>query len=227
MTFPYHADHAGTTDHQKTGRWEGSPEGKAYAERNHQSAGLLLVAMGLGDLRAAWGSVAGRATGVLPAGLLTSGLFLMIWSDHDAWPIGGMSFVETFSGSDPEVLQHKLFGIASLIIGVIELGLRFGLKIDRSCAFLLPTFAVLAGTLLLAHDHGHHPNASHIARHHALLGTLAMAAGFAKGLAVSSRLLSPAGSRGSIRYGRWGAAGARTWAGLLIVLGLLLALYRE
>ena len=55
-----------------------------------------------------------------------SGIFLLIWSDHEAWPIGSWTLAETLSGKDPEMLQHKIFGILALGVGIVEWVRRTG-----------------------------------------------------------------------------------------------------
>src|SRR3712207_8174690 len=52
---------------------------------------------------------------LLPAALGLTGLFLLIWSDHEAWPIGSLTFSETIFGGDHEILQHKVYGLCALV----------------------------------------------------------------------------------------------------------------
>ena len=95
--------------------WEGSPQGIAYSEFNHHLAGAFLLLIGLSEFRQIWGLPFLLWTRLfLPVGLLGAGVFLLIWSDHEAWPIGSLTFTQTFFGHDPEILQHKAFGVLSL-----------------------------------------------------------------------------------------------------------------
>jgi hypothetical protein len=87
-------EHRNHHDHHQTpapqaGQWEGSPEGIAYSEFNHALAGVGVILVGLSELRTAigWQALA-WVRWLLPASLVGSGIFLLIWSDHEAWPIG-------------------------------------------------------------------------------------------------------------------------------------------
>jgi len=82
--------HQGKNTHTiASGQWEGSAEGIAYSEFNHALAGLGVILVGLTELRTAMGWLAlGWSRWLLPASLVSSGIFLLIWSDHEAWPIG-------------------------------------------------------------------------------------------------------------------------------------------
>src|SRR5690349_11990233 len=104
-SVPLHQDRAHAGGHHgdvqaSAEAWEGSAKGIAYSERNHHIAGLMVTLMGLAELTFAmrlssltWARI------LLPSALLLAGFFLMIWSDHEAWPIGSLSFSETFMGA--------------------------------------------------------------------------------------------------------------------------------
>ena len=171
--------------HEPTGqpgpRWEGSPEGKAYSEFNHHLAGVFVLLIGLTELREAL--VVARLAWtrfLLPLAMLGAGSFLIIWSDHEAWPIGSLSFAQTFFGSDPEILQHKLYGLLLLGIGAIELLRRTGRAGQVVWQVPLPALAIIGGLMLFLHSHGTHPAAHKIAIHHAVMGSLAISAGTCK-----------------------------------------------
>lgn len=223
------AAHSAHDEHGSSGaeQWEGSAAGKAYSERNHGVAALFLLLIGWCEFRAGWGSVPKWMKVLLPASLMGTGLFLLIWSDHEAWPIGRLSFVETFSGVDPEIFQHKLFALLSLIIGGIEGGRQLGRLTGRIWSIPLPLYAIAGGLLLLSHEHGPHPAAQQIAQHHALMAVFATTAGIAKLLAVGAER-GPIGTskRATSRTGPqspWTMA----WGGLVFALGILLLFYRE
>src|SRR5437016_10529331 len=69
-------------------QWAGSAEGKAYSEFNHHIAGVFVLLIGLSELRGALAvSMLAWSRFLLPLAMLGAGGYLMIWSDHDAWPI--------------------------------------------------------------------------------------------------------------------------------------------
>ena len=141
-------------DHHSRGSsaptWEGSPQGIAYSEFNHHLAGAFLLLIGLTEFKQIWGLPFLLWTRFfLPVGLLGAGVFLLIWSDHDAWPIGSLTFTQTFMGHDSEILQHKAFGVLSLGVGITELLRRLGRIEGRRWTVPLPLFAALGGLMLL------------------------------------------------------------------------------
>src|SRR5262245_30743091 len=153
--------------HSASGGWEGSAEGIAYSERNHHIAGLLVLLMGLAELSHALRLSSFRwARFLLPAAMTGTGLFLLVWCDHEAWPIWSLSFSQTFLGQDAEILQHKLYGILTLTVGAIELRRRLGLMGHAVWATPLPLMAIVGGFMLFGHSHGDHPSAHKIALHH-------------------------------------------------------------
>ncbi len=199
-------------------QWEGSREGIAYSEFNHHLAGVFLLLIGLSELRQALGwPVLAWTRFLLPGALGVAGVFLLIWSDHDSWPIGSMTFAETFLGSDPEVLQHKTYGVLALAVGTIEFLRRLGKFANAVWTVPLPIFAVLGGLMLFAHSHGDHPAADKIALHHVLMGTMAITAG-------SSKLISGWRQRQlATERSYW----ELVWASLVLVIGVQLLFYSE
>ena len=174
-----HQDHHHATAPQ-TEQWEGSPEGIAYSEFNHSLAGVGVILVGLSELQTAMGwHVLAWSRWLLPASLIGAGIFLLIWSDHLAWPIGSWTLTETLSGKDPEMLQHKIFGILTLGVGTVEWFLRTGKLSHLVWRALLPGFALVGGLMLFVHMHGPHPAGHHIQVHHYMMGALALAGGLA------------------------------------------------
>jgi len=210
----HHHSHASAVEDQ----WEGSRQGIAYSEFNHHLAGVLLLLIGLGEVRQALGWQSLPWTRVLlPSALIVAGIFLLIWSDHDAWPIGSLSFAETFQGHDPEVLQHKTYGILALAVGLVELLRRVGWSAHALWAAPLPLFAIVGGLMLFGHSHGDHPAAQRIVLHHVMMGTMAITAG-------ASKLIAGWRSRQRIaEQSYWDLL----WAGLVVAIGLQLLIYSE
>lgn len=211
----------GATGHgggHPSGGWEGSAEGIAYSEFNHHFAGLCDVVFGLAELGYAleyplpfWTRL------VLPGVLGVVGGFLMIWSDHDAWPIGSMSFTDTFFGQDREILEHKFYGVIALTIAFCEILRRTGRVHHPAWAAPLVLLTLVGGLLLFVHSHGNHPAMHRIELHHALLGTVGVCAALSKGLAS----WMPGALPQTVK--RWDIA----WAGSLILFGFLLLVYSE
>jgi putative copper resistance protein D len=152
---------------------------------------------------------------MLPSALMLAGLFVLVWSDHEAWPVGSLSLVETFTSGDHEILQHKIYGILALAVGSIELIRRMGRMGHKAWASPLPLMAIVGGLMLFGHSHGFHPSAGKIAIHHAVMGTMAVTAG-------SSKLVSAwAGLRESSARWEW------LWVSLILLIGVQLLVYSE
>jgi len=214
-------DHDHAVTHHSTGvpRWEGSVDGIAYSQFNHHLAAVFVLLIGLSELLAAFTlrSLAWTRF-LLPVTMLAAGGYLLGWSDHDAWPIGSLSFAQTFVGDDLEIQQHKLYALLFLSVGTVE-ALRWLGKIPgREGAWPLPILAVVGGVLLFAHDHGENPAAHSIAMNHMIMGTIAIAAGLV-------RLAAPALLRRDGLAGHW--AWQFAWPGLILLLGVQLLLYTE
>jgi putative copper resistance protein D len=200
------------------GQWEGSIQGRAYSEFNHRFVGLLVLLFGLGELGQAlryqlpfWIRL------VLPSALAVIGPYLLIWSDHEAWPIGSLTFLQTFSGQDPEIIQHKFYGVCGSIAAVSETLRRIGWAWHP--AWAAPLFILgLGGSLLLfIHSHEHHSGNHMIELHHALLGS------FGVGAAVSNAMVSWASNASKQTVNRWEVA----WAGFVTIMGVQLLVYTE
>ena len=196
-------------------QWDGSPEGKAYSEFNHHLAGLFVLLIGLSELRGVLGvSMLAWSRFLLPLAMLGAGGYLMIWSDHDAWPSGSLSFTETFFSDDFETVQHKLYAILLLTVGTIELLRRMDKVGHMAWGMPLPVFALIGGAMLFLHSHGTHPSAQMIAFHHSVMGTMAVLAGMCK---------ITAGVKPQVGRSPWGLA----WAALVLLIGIELLVYTE
>jgi putative copper resistance protein D len=198
--------------------WEGSTKGIAYSERNHHIAGFLVVMMGAAEFThvlrlssVTWARL------LLPSALVVAGLFLLIWSDHEAWPVGSLSFMETFLGGDHEILQHKVYGLLALLVGSVELFRRLGRIGHKAWASPLPLMAIVGGLMLFGHSHGFHPSAQKIAMHHAIMGTMAITAGSTK---LLSTWVTPAERSASTNW-------ELVWVSLILLIGAQLILYSE
>jgi hypothetical protein len=201
-------------EHSAAARWEGSPAGIAFSEFNHHFSAIFILVMGGAELLGAFGIPVGL---LMPAAMFLSGVYLLIWSDHDAWPIGSLSVVQTFLGGDSEMAQHKLFGVLSLYVGIMEGVRRIGWLQHPGWRIPLPAFAILGGALLLLHSHGAHPDVHKIALQHMVMGGMAVAAGISK-FAADWKQAAHATTRK-----RWGVM----WSAFIMLIGLQLLIYSE
>lgn len=149
--------------------------------------------------------------------MLLGSVILLIWSDHEAWPIGSLSFVQTFSGHDPEIIQHKIYGVLLFLAGTVEALRRIGRISNGLWSTPLPLFAIIGGLMLFGHSHGIQPSARKIAMHHAMMGTLAITAGLSK--LLSGWFHSPS----HVLSSTW----EWLWAGLIVFIGMQLLMYSE
>ena len=212
---PESSEHQG--HHAASSGWEGSAEGIAYSEQNHHIAGLLVLLMGLAELSHALRSSSFSWTRyLLPAAMTGTGVFLIVWSDHEAWPIGSLSFSQSFFGPDPEIVQHKLYGLLALAVGAIEFIRRLGSTGHAAWTTPLPLMAIIGGLMLFGHSHGYHPSAQKITLHHAVMGAMALTAG-------SSKLVGGWLGRSNHSASRWEIL----WAVLILVIGAQLLIYSE
>lgn len=213
-----HAGHHGQHGRPAPEAWEGSAKGIAYSERNHHIAGLLVILMGAAELTHAMRLAAlSWVRLLLPSALLCAGAFLLIWSDHEAWPIGSLTFGQSFFGDDYEIIQHKVYGILAFAVGSVELFRRMGRAGHRAWASPLPLMAIVGGLMLFGHSHGFHPSAQKIATHHAIMGTLALTAGSSK---LFSTWFNPTPGAAAVRWD-W------IWAFFILLIGTQLLIYSE
>ncbi|HEU4685163.1 MAG TPA: hypothetical protein VFS39_11740 [Nitrospira sp.] len=209
--------HHHTSPHASPG-WEGSAAGIAYSERNHHIAGIMVLLIGFAELNHALRLYASQWPKLLlPAAMTGMGLFLLIWSDHDAWPIGSLSFSQTVFSSDTEIIQHKAYGLLLFAVGTIEWIRRRRSSWHAAWSAPLPLLALVGGLMLFGHSHGEHPSAHKITLHHAVMGTIAMTAGSSKLLGGWLR------SRNQTTASTWEIV----WAVLIVTIGVQLLLYSE
>ena len=213
---------AGTTHDSQSehgnGNWEGSTQGVAYSEFNHRFVGLFVLLFGLAEFGHAlryqlpfWTRL------VLPSALGVIGAYLLVWSDHEAWPIGSLTFLQTFSGQDPEILQHKFYGVFATAAAVSEALRRVGWARHPAWAVPLVFLGLVGALLLFVHSHGNHPANQTIELHHVLLGSLGV------GAAMSSAMVSWGFGTSSLPVKKWDLV----WAGFVILIGLQLLMYFE
>lgn len=124
-----------------------------------------------------------RAAGPILLG--AGGLFLMIFSDFDAWPLSSEKPI-----TDPEVLAHKIFATLMMVIalGTSLVRRRKNADVGRLQAHLVAVLALAGGGILFTHVHTGAPYsevAVGVYIHHFYLGVLALMCGGAKMLELA------------------------------------------
>jgi uncharacterized membrane protein len=152
-----------------------------------------------------------RAMG--PVVLTAGGLFLMIFSDFNAWPLSNELPV-----TDPEVLFHKVLATIMIFFGIgLNLARRKEKKESASMqSHLVALLALIGGGMLFTHVHTGAPysdTAVGVYVQHFTIGCLALLCGGIKMLEV--------------RYPAHIRTWNMTWIILLVVVGFNLVTYRE
>ena len=158
----------------------------AYSEMMHHIFGVLVLGLALWlgyQMLGLPGVERMRAAG--PILLAAGGLFLMIFSDFDAWPLSSEKAI-----TDPEVLAHKIIATMMMVIGLGTslVRRREGADIGKLQAHLIAVLALAGGGILFTHVHTGAPysdTAIGVYLHHFLLGLLAILCGGVKLLELS------------------------------------------
>jgi hypothetical protein len=112
-------------------------------------------------------------------------LFLMIFSDFDAWPLSSEKPI-----TDPEVLAHKIFATLMMVIalGTSLVRRRKDADVGRLQAHLVAVLALAGGGILFTHVHTGAPYsevAMGVYIHHFYIGVLALMCGGVKMLELA------------------------------------------
>lgn len=193
---------------------------KKESEFNHHLAGFFVALAGVfillqSVLAKRWPAV----KYAWPACFLLSGIFVLIWSDTELWPFGHREWLEALQ-NNPEVLQHKVFAVLLLGLGVIEWQRARGVLKAAWSGWVFPALAIGGSVLLLFHHHeagmhgSHHTDLMARIQYQHLSYTLTgICIGLVKGLAETRTPLRAGFQKG--------------WPLLMIVLGILLMFYVE
>lgn len=165
---------------------ENTPDELAYSEMMHHVFGWLVLGLAFWlsyQMLELPGVERVRAMG--PILLSAGGLFLMIFSDFDAWPLSSEKPI-----TDPEVLAHKIIATMLIVIGLGTNLVRKRKNVDVSSlqAHLVAVLALAGGGILLTHVHTGAPyseTAVGVYLHHFWLGILALLCGAIKLLELS------------------------------------------
>lgn len=193
---------------------------KRESEGNHHLIGFF-VALG-GVFMLAQDRLKNRFPAVRyawPVCFLLSGLFILVYSDTELWPFGPKPWIQG-TITNPEVIQHKLFAVLLLGVGLIELARARERLTAVWAAWVFPVLAVAGSLLLLFHSHhsgmrgeNHMAIMAHIQAQHLSYAATGFGIGLTKGLS-------------EVRT-RWRTLFAKLWPTLMIVLGVLLMFYTE
>ncbi len=178
------------------------PDALFYSNKMHHIFGVMVMLLALtllvDNISPVWGE---RLRRFAPLLLLSGGVFLMICSDQDAWPLYQVRPFRPWS--DKEVLMHKTYATLMLLAGARGLwqwvkerrGKRGdGERAKRQAkaasdegrqlyARMMAIFALVGGGLLFTHVHSNAPYANVAAGvyiHHTVMGFLALCIGAVK-----------------------------------------------
>jgi putative copper resistance protein D len=193
---------------------------KQGSEFNHHLAGFLVALAGVfiffqRGLAREWPGV----KYVWPVCFLLVGIFLVVWSDTELWPIGRRAWLDALE-HDPEVLQHKTYAVLLLALGAIEWQRARGVLRAAWSGWVFPALAIGGAVLLLFHQHGggmhgahHMESMARIQSEHVSYSVVGIGVGLTMGL---SNLET-----------RWQEIFRRVSPLLITALGILLMFYRE
>jgi copper resistance protein D len=219
---PSHHEHAGMSMPMSTDKPTPAEllSWKLESEGNHHLIGFFVALGGLFIL--AQDSLKKRFPAVRyawPVCFLLAGLFVLVYSDTELWPFGPKPWIQG-TISNPEVIQHKLFALLLLGVGLIEMARARGRLKAVWAAWVFPVLAVAGSVLLLFHSHNagmrgenHMAVMARIQAEHLSYAATGLGIGLTKGLA-------------EVRT-RWHTVFAKLWPTLMIVLGILLMFYTE
>ena len=120
----------------------------AWSEYNHHWAGVFVVAIGLIILLSQAGVRFARHWPML---FLVLAAFLLVRSDPEIWPLGNVGLIESLR--DPEVVQHRLFVLVTILFSFFEWGVRLGRIRNPRAALIFPLIIGVGAALLLTHSH--------------------------------------------------------------------------
>jgi putative copper resistance protein D len=182
-----------------------------WSEYNHNWSGVFVIAIGLVALlaQAGW-----RPARHWPLLFLALGIFVLLRSDPESWPIGDINFFAAMRA--PEVLQHRLAVLVVFVFAIFEWRVRSGALAGTRYEYVFPLSNLVGGILLLAHSHdlNNQQEALLMELSHLGIGLFAIAAGCARWLEIRGR-------------GTMARVSAWIWPLSFVALGVVLLLYRE
>jgi hypothetical protein len=130
---------------------EADPD-KEASELNHHIAGGFLIAIGLSVIYGNRGGSLPWLRWLPPVLFVATGLFLAAWSDDEMWPRGNLNWLWLLR-HDAEALQHKLYALLLIILGIVEF-MQTSTRFRKPwLALAFPVLCVMGGASLFAHHH--------------------------------------------------------------------------
>lgn len=187
----------------------------AWSEYNHHWAGLIVVAVGLLALANRAGVGWARHW---PLCFLGLAVFLFFRSDPETWPMGDISFIDSFR--DVEVAQHRSYVLLIVVFAWFEWRVRVGRSTSQAASYVFPLLCALGGVLLLTHSHAiaNIKDQLLIELTHTPLALAGIVAGWARWLELR---LDPKDNVVPVRVASW------VWPTAILLCGLILLVYRE
>lgn len=197
--------------------------GVPISEFNHHLAGVLVFLVGLSAammyfkprefqiLKYAW-----------PMALLALGVYLVLYSDPDGWPAAANAGLVESLKADKSALQHKVFSVILVLMGLIETARASRLFRAPKWRFAFPALALGAALFLIWHEHsgGEHAHMTMDMNEHHLIRVQHMIyLGLGVGIAASKVVFDA-----RIIQAKWFPY---IWPTLTMLLGIALMLYRE
>src|SRR6266446_6069147 len=201
----------GRWGHARDARWNVHAHGQTRRCRDASGASGLETRKRVQSPSGGVSSAARRA--------FASGIFLLILSDTELWPFGSQSWYFGLT-HHAEVLQHKVFAVLLLSLGLIELQRERGALKAGWSDWVFPIVAAAGSLMLFFHDHQagmHGPDHMEVMRRIQSEHFSFAMTGF--GIALSKGLAE--------KPSAWQPFFERLFPTLLVVLGVLLMVYVE
>jgi len=191
-------------------RQPNTPADIAWSEYNHHWAGLIVLAAGLMAVLSRWFRFARH----WPLAFLALAVFLLIRADAENWPLGPRGFWESFQVA--EVAQHRFFILLLVPFAVFEWAVQTHRLAPRRAGLVFPLVCAVGGAVLMTHSHslGNVKEEFLVELSHIPLALLAVVPGWSRWLEI--RLA-----------GKPALVAASMWPVCLVLIGVVLALYRE
>lgn len=193
---------------------------KRESEMSHHIAGFLVAFAGLFALwQCQLSSVSPRLRLFWPYCFLGASVFLLLFSDTEIWPMGSQSLWYAIN-HDAEDLQHKMFALILLALGVVEYQRLRGRWKTPLTPWVFSLGGLAGAVLLLFHRHSmdmHHASAMQLMQH------IETQHRWYAGVGVGIVTVKQASEFPS----RWQKLFTIVWPVLLITLGVSLVLYTE